>query len=113
MLRGALSVAAAAGLALAACNASTSDDPYYPACNGDSNEGLTTESSSTGQCPAHPVILVGTAAVGAACGSAADCAPTCCACPGGASALTAQCLNGSCLDGEDTCCLYAQYDCSN
>jgi hypothetical protein len=57
-------------------------------------------------------MLVGQEPVGTACSSAADCKPYCCPCTSGKQALAAQCSNGSCLDGNDTCCLYAS-QCSN
>jgi hypothetical protein len=100
------------GLVALACNTSTQDDALYPACNGQSPAGLASESTSAGACPAHPTMLTGTATVGSQCGSAADCLPYCCKCSSGVNALVAQCSNGSCLDGNDTCCLYAQ-QCAN
>lgn len=99
-------------LVFLACDTNTQDDALYPACNGNSPNGLATESTSAGACPTHPAILTGTATVGSPCSDSSDCKPYCCTCSSGASALVAQCENGSCLDGNDTCCLYAQA-CSN
>jgi hypothetical protein len=112
--RGALGAAALAtglGLAVAGagCGGGSSDTgPTVAACDGRSPEGLETESTSGGQCPAAPVVLTGKGGPGAQCASAADCAPACCSCAGGSkSALAAMCDDGNCLDANDTCCLYS------
>jgi hypothetical protein len=99
-------------LVVAACGSTTQNDELYPACNGISPAGLASESTSKGTCPSSPTTLTGKATVGAVCGSAADCKPYCCSCTNGTSALVAQCSNGSCLDGNDTCCLFSQ-QCGN
>jgi hypothetical protein len=99
-------------LAAAACSSTTQEDELYPACNGISPAGLASEATPKGTCPTNPQMLTGKATVGAVCGSAADCLPYCCSCTNGTSALVAQCSNGSCLDGNDTCCLFTQ-QCSN
>jgi hypothetical protein len=111
MLRRVLSTGLAV-LVIAACDTNAQDDSQYPACNGISPAGLASESTSKGACPTHPTMLTGKLTVGSPCGSAADCLPYCCACSSGPSALVAQCSNGSCLDGNDTCCLYSQ-QCGN
>jgi|ERR1700722_6267184 hypothetical protein len=99
-------------LGAAACGATPANDSDYPACNGISPAGLASEQTSAGACPAHPTMLTGKGVVGAVCGSAADCLPQCCGCTNGTKALVAQCSNGSCLDGSDTCCLFQQ-QCAN
>lgn len=99
-------------LVAAACGTSAQNDVDYPACNGISPTGLASESTAAGACPTHPTMLTGKGTVGAVCGSAADCQPYCCGCTNGTSALVAQCSNGSCLDGNDTCCLFTQ-QCAN
>jgi hypothetical protein len=107
--------ALAAGLVVlvaAACGTSAQDDAIYPACNGISPAGLASEATPAGACPTHPTMLTGKGIVGSVCGSAADCLAYCCACTNGSSALVAQCSNGSCLDGSDTCCLFTQ-QCAN
>jgi hypothetical protein len=99
-------------LVLAACSSSAQDDTLYPACNGISPAGLASESTSKGACPTSPTMLTGKATVGTACSTAADCLPYCCSCTNGTGALVAQCSNGSCLDGNDTCCLFT-HQCAN
>ena len=97
---------------LVACSTTTQDDENYPACNGVSPADLATEATAAGACPTHPKTLIGTATVGSPCAQASDCMPYCCMCPNAGSADVAQCSNGSCLDGDTTCCLFA-LQCSN
>jgi hypothetical protein len=112
-VRNRISSILAGTLVLLACNSTTTqDDTVYPACNGVSPEGLATEATSAGACPAHPKTLVGTATVGSPCGQSTDCQPYCCQCPNGGSSDAAECSNGNCLDGDTTCCLFAA-QCSN
>jgi hypothetical protein len=97
-----------AAFVVAACSSSDSaDDSVGPACNGVSATGLAMEQTAAGQCPASPRTLTGTATVGQACSDSTDCAPLCCQCEAGGSAVVAQCSNGNCLDGSTTCCLYS------
>ena len=112
MSRGAASSAGAVAVLVAACASTVQQDAMYPACNGAPSAGLATESTSSGQCPSHATSLVGTGTLGAPCTQATDCAPTCCQCGNGQGSAVAQCANGSCLDGADTCCLYAR-QCAN
>jgi hypothetical protein len=95
---------------LVACSASTaSTDPNVPACEGYSAVGLATEQTPAGQCPSSPMMLTGTLSAYSACSQATDCAPFRCDCSGtGDCAFVAQCSNGTCLDGANTCCLYSQ-----
>ncbi|MGH7280632.1 MAG: hypothetical protein ACRELY_03845, partial [Polyangiaceae bacterium] len=67
--------------------------------------GLESESSSFG-CD-KPLALNGDAGAGAACQSAEDCMPACCACPAGKKfdeALVAACVEGHCIDAQTACC---------
>ena len=67
--------------------------------------GLESESSSFG-C-GNSLALHGDAGTGAACQSADDCSPTCCACPAGKKyneALVVACVNGKCADAQTVCC---------
>src|SRR5579863_1168813 len=95
---------------VAACGASNaSTDSIAPACNGFALVGLAVEQTQAGQCPTSPMNLTGTVSTNAACSQSTDCAPFKCTCPGtGDCAYVAQCANGNCLDGSDTCCLYSQ-----
>lgn len=95
-----------------ACGETATQDTLYPSCNDAPSDGLATEATSGGQCPAHPTTLIGTLTVGSPCTEAGDCKPYCCQCSNGQGALVAQCAHGSCLDGSDTCCLYAE-QCGN
>jgi len=96
-------------LLVAACTSSSADDAVAPACKGVSPENLQYEQTPAGQCPSHPTTLTGTGVVGTACSEATDCAPVCCTCPGTSTgAAVAECSSGNCLDGNTTCCLYAQ-----
>jgi hypothetical protein len=112
MNRGVAAWPGAVAVLVAACASTTAQDAMYPACNGEPSAGLATESTSSGLCPAHPTSLVGTGTLGASCTQASDCAPICCQCGNGQGAAVAQCANGGCLGGADTCCLYAR-QCAN
>src|SRR5580692_1869126 len=66
--------------------------------------GGTESESSSGQCGN---LLNGTAQNGSTCQQSSDCAPTCCACPGGGrSAQVALCRQGQCVVGADVCCIW-------
>ncbi len=94
---------------LVACSSSDANDDVAPACSGVSSEGLATEQTQAGQCPASPTTLTGTVQAYSACSQSTDCAPFKCTCPGTSDcALVAQCSGGNCLDGATTCCLYSQ-----
>jgi hypothetical protein len=93
---------------LVACSSSdTSTDDDAPACSGASSNGLVTEQTQAEECPTSPMMLTGTVGYGGSCSQAKDCAPYCCTCPAGGGADAAQCSNGTCLDQQTTCCLYA------
>ena len=111
-------IVAASSVALAllafACSSSNTGTPGgggggngTVSCNGQPKtvNGLTSESSSFG-C-GKPLALNGDAGPGAACRTAEDCMPTCCACPTGKKydeALVTACVNGQCIDAQTACC---------
>jgi hypothetical protein len=59
------------------------------------------EQGANGMCPSPPMTLTGTVALGQACATALDCAPTCCMCGGALTNtfLAVECSAGVCVDG--------------
>lgn len=87
------------------------------ACGGDDDPGAApapknTWSSGTssateqldGGCNTSGIVIKGGLAAGEACEVASDCAPVCCACPGGSRAWAASsCAAGKCADEATAC----------
>ncbi len=73
--------------------------------DGGASVGGTEAVSESGQCGN---LLMGTTPNGGACKQSSECAPTCCACPGGSSksAQVAWCNMGQCVVGNDVCCAW-------
>jgi len=92
-----------------ACNSSGGGGDMGQVCAGGfdagSNSGGTEAVNEEGQCAN---LLNGTTQNGAACQQSSECAPTCCACPGGGSksAQVAWCSTGHCVVGNDVCCAW-------
>ncbi len=96
-------------LAIAGC----SSGPPVEKCGGAQIQVMEANSfdstSKNGSCEGADSIGVsyGTVAAGGQCGAPTDCAPTCCDCTNGKSALIAWCDHGICATADRTCCALA------
>ena len=76
--------------------------------NSSMNSTLSAAEQKNGGCPSTPERLVGQTPVGGICARAFDCAPQCCACPGGGRRwAAAACVEGRCADSNTSCTVTA------